>query len=171
MIRFADVLLWASECEVEVGSLAKAEEYVNRVRARAADPDGWVKKYIDPANPLQGFSDIPAANYKVGLYSGQFEANGKSYSRKAVYFERRLEFGQEWHRFFDMVRYDGRDFDMAAKMNWLMDREGNEILNEANNWLSGEFVKNKHEYFPIPLGQIDLSVVDGEPVLVQNPGW
>jgi hypothetical protein len=171
MIRFADVLLWAAECEVEVGSLAKAEEYVNMIRARAADPDGWVKTYIDPEDPLAGFTDIPAANYKVGLYTGQFAANGKSYARKAVYFERRLELALEHHRFFDMVRYDGRDFDIASKMNWLMSREGNEILNETNNWLSGEFVKNKHEYFPIPLGQIDLSVVDGESVLVQNPGY
>jgi len=171
MIRYADVLLWAAECEVEVGSLSKAEEYVNQVRARAADPEGWVKTYIDPSNPLQGFTDTPAANYKVGLYTGQFEANGISYARKAVYFERRLELALEHHRFFDMVRYDGRDFDITSKMNWLMVREGNEILNESNNWLSGEFIKNKHEYFPIPLGQIDLSVVDGESVLVQNPGW
>ncbi|MFC4871047.1 RagB/SusD family nutrient uptake outer membrane protein [Negadavirga shengliensis] len=171
MIRFADVLLWAAECEVEVGSLAKAEEYVNRVRARAADPDGWVKTFIDPSDPLAGFTDTPAANYKVGLYTGQFEANGQSYARKAVYFERRLELGLEHHRFFDMVRYDGRDFDMAEKMNWLMDREGNEIMNASNNWLAGQFIKGKHEYFPIPLGQIDLSVIDGESVLVQNPGW
>lgn len=171
MIRFADVLLWAAECEAEVGSLAKAEEYVNRVRARAADPDGWVKTYVDPSNPLQGFTDTPAANYKVGLYTGQFEANGKSYARKAVYFERRLELALEHHRFFDMVRFDGRDFDLTSKMNWLMGREGDEILNESNAWLDGEFIKNKHEYFPIPLGQIDLSVVEGKSVLVQNPGW
>lgn len=171
LIRFADVLLWAAECEVEVGSLAKAEEYVNRVRARAANPDGWVKTFVDPSDPLAGFTDTPAANYNVGLYTGQFENNGKSFARKAVYFERRLELGLEHHRFFDMVRYDGRDFDMTQKMNWLMDREGNEILNASNNWLSGEFIKNKHEYFPIPLGQIDLSVVEGQSVLEQNPGW
>ena len=81
MIRFADVLLWAAECEVEVGSLAKAEEYVNIVRARAANPAGMVHTYIDPTKPTGGFTDIPAANYKVGNYTGQFAANGKTYAR------------------------------------------------------------------------------------------
>lgn len=171
MIRFADVLLWAAEVEVEVGSLAKAEEYVNMVRARAANPDGFVKTYIDPSNPLAGFTDTPAANYKVGLYTGQFEANGKSFARKAVYFERRLELGQEWHRFFDMVRYDGRDFNVEERLNWLMESEGQRILNPNNNWKQGRFVRNKHEYFPIPQVERDLSVVNGESVLTQNPGY
>lgn len=171
MIRFADVLLWAAEAEIEVGSLAKAEEYVNRVRLRAANPDGWVKTYVDPSNPLAGFTDTPAANYKISPYSGHFLANGKAFARKAVYFERRLELALEHHRFFDMVRYTGRDFDILEKMNWLMGREGDEILNQSNNWKSGEFVRNKHEYFPIPLGQIDLSRADGVSVLEQNPGY
>lgn len=172
LIRFADVLLWAAECEVEVGSLGKAEEYVNRVRARAANPDGFVKKFIDPDDPLAGFSDEPAANYKVGLYSGEFAEKGKSFARKAVYFERRLELAMEHQRFFDMVRYDSRDFDIEAKFDWLMAREGNAITAPNNNWLRGDFVRGKHEYFPIPQGQIDLSIGEnGEPVLVQNPGY
>jgi len=45
IIRFSDVLLWAAEAEVEVGSLEKARQYVNRVRSRVADDtygNGWV---------------------------------------------------------------------------------------------------------------------------------
>ncbi len=45
VIRFADVLLWAAEAEIEEGSLANAINYVNQVRGRVADDDygdGWV---------------------------------------------------------------------------------------------------------------------------------
>jgi hypothetical protein len=43
LIRFADILLWAAEVEVEIGDPNKARDYVNKVRARAADSSGWVK--------------------------------------------------------------------------------------------------------------------------------
>ncbi|HLA58909.1 MAG TPA: RagB/SusD family nutrient uptake outer membrane protein, partial [Puia sp.] len=39
MIRYADVLLWAAEAEIEVGSLDQAQTYVNMVRNRAAKPE------------------------------------------------------------------------------------------------------------------------------------
>jgi hypothetical protein len=42
LIRFADILLWAAEVEVEIGSLDQAQIYVNKVRSRAADSTGWV---------------------------------------------------------------------------------------------------------------------------------
>lgn len=172
LIRFADVILWAAECEIEVGSLQKAEEYVNMVRARAANPVSWVYKYIDNSKPLSGFSNIPAANYKVGLYTGQFAANGKSYARKAVRFERRLEFAYEGHQYVDMARWNGHDFAMDTEMNSFFKREAPKLLNSANLYHQGIFVKNKNEYLPIPQRQIDLSVkADGESVLVQNPGW
>lgn len=171
LIRFADVLLWAAECEVEVGSLAKAEEYVNMVRERAANPDGFVKTYINPTQPLMGFTDTPAANYFVGLYTGQFEANGQSYARKAVRFERRLELAMEHHRYLDLLRYDGNDFDLAVRHNWVMEREQRDMLNPNSNYVHGKFMRGRHELFPIPQAQIDLSVKDGESVLVQNPGW
>jgi|SRR5665647_400 len=171
LIRFSDVLLWAAECEVEIGSLAKAEEYVNIVRKRAANPASWVHTYIDPSKPTAGFTDIPAANYKVGLYTGQFEANGRSYARKAVRFERRIELSMEHNRYLDLLRYDGNDFDMAARHNSVMQTEALRISNPNNLYKTGVFVKGKNELFPIPLDQIELSIKDGVSVLVQNPGW
>ena len=65
MIRYADVLLWAAEAEIEVGSLDKAEDYVNMVRNRAAKPETWVHTYVDNNDPSKGFTNTPAANYKI----------------------------------------------------------------------------------------------------------
>ena len=172
LIRFADVLLWAAECEIEIGSLQKAEEYVHIVRARAANPVSWVYKYLDNSKPLGGFSTVPAANYKVGLYNGQFAANGKSFARKAVRFERRLEFAYEGHRYVDMARWNGHDFDMASSFNAFFKREAPKLSNAANLYHQGKFVKDKNEYLPIPQRQIDLSIdKNGKSVLVQNSGW
>ena len=43
LIRFADILLWAAEVEIEIGDPDKARGYVNMVRARANDQSGWIK--------------------------------------------------------------------------------------------------------------------------------
>ncbi|SES68080.1 MULTISPECIES: RagB/SusD family nutrient uptake outer membrane protein [unclassified Prevotella] len=167
-IRFADVLLWAAECEVEVGSLEKAEEYVNLIRQRASNPDGFVRKYSNGT-----FLSSYAANYKIGLYTGQFAANGKSYARKAVRFERRLELAMEHHRYFDLLRYDGNDFDLESYMDTFMKREGARLTNSPNNlYLQGDFVRGKNELYPIPQVEIDRSIrPDGTLALVQNPGY
>jgi hypothetical protein len=171
LIRFADVLLWAAECEVEVGSLAKAEEFVNLIRARAADPKSFVYKYLDDSKPTGGFSTEPAANYKVGLYTGQFEANGKAFARKAVRFERKLELAMEFHRFFDMRRYEGNDFNQSEVYPVFWAREAARPITPNTNYKLAKFVKGTHELYPIPLAQIDLSVKDGVSVLIQNPGY
>ena len=171
VIRFADVLLWAAECEVEVGTLPQAEAYVNMVRTRAADPTGWVHTYIDNNNPSKGFTTTPAANYKVGLYTGQFASNGKIYAREAVRFERRLELGMEGHRFFDLQRYDNGTGYMGDVLNAYIQHESN-VPNFNPVILKGAtFKKKKTEIYPIPQNQIDLSVVGGKAVLIQNPNY
>lgn len=171
LIRFADVLLWAAEVEVEKGNLAKAESYVNRIRARAADPAGWVKKYINDGNPDEGFSSIPAANYKVGLYSGQFVANGQEFSREAVRMERRLELALEHHRFFDLQRYDKGTGYMANTLNQALNYHRTIAGFDYSYVAGGVFTKGKNEIYPIPQSQIDLSVTEGKPILVQNPNY
>lgn len=172
MIRFAEVLLWAAECEVEIGSLATAEGYVNLVRGRAANPGNWVYKYLDDTKPMGGFSTTPAANYKVGLYTGQFTANGKSYAREAVWFERRLEFALEHHRWYDLERYNkiipGY---MGNTLNaFLAERKARPGVTTSYA-VPYEFIIGKHEIRPIPQAQIDVSLVNGAPTLVQNPGY
>ncbi|CAL1519057.1 RagB/SusD family nutrient uptake outer membrane protein [Chitinophaga sp. MM2321] len=171
MIRFADVLLWAAEVEVEAGSLDQAEIYVNRVRARAANPAGWVHTYIDNSNPLKGFTNTPAANYKVGLYNGEFTQKGKDFAREAVRFERKLELAMENHRFFDLQRYDNGTGYMADLLNAYIKHETTIPGYNFTYMVGAKFTKGKNEIYPIPQAQIDLSVVNGKPLLTQNPNY
>jgi len=171
LIRFADVLLWAAEVEVEVGSLDKAQMFVNQVRLRAANPDGWVYTYIDNNNPLKGFTNTPAANYKVGLYTGQFTQEGQAFAREAVRFERKLELAMEGHRFFDLQRYDNGTGYMADLLSSYIDHETTIPGYNFGYMIGAKFTKGKNEIYPIPQAQIDLSVVNGVPTLKQNPNY
>lgn len=178
-IRFADVLLWAAEVEVEVGSLQKAEDYVNMVRTRAADPVGWVHTYQDPANPMAGYTNTPAANYKVGLYGASggnastgFAAQGQTYARKAVYFERMIELGMEGHRFFDLQRWDGlyggpnSNGFMAGVLNAYVTHE-KALLGNGSELHSARFTQGKNEIYPIP----NMVITSSKGALKQNPGY
>jgi hypothetical protein len=173
LIRFADVLLWAAECEVEVGSLDKAEDYVNQVRNRAADPTGWVYKN-SAYNAAQGIYTTqtdPADKYLIKPYpAGAFSANGQDYARKAVRFERRLELAMEGHRFFDLQRWDNGTGYMADILNTYVSVEKTRhsfyyIVNTAT------FTKGTNEYFAIPQVQIDAENSTGVIYLTQNPGY
>ncbi|WP_374164526.1 RagB/SusD family nutrient uptake outer membrane protein [Arcticibacter sp. MXS-1] len=164
VIRFADVLLMAAECEAQTGNLALAETYVNRVRNRAADPEGWVYTYKNPAEPMDGFTSTPAANYFVKPYpQGEFAGRGKDYALKAIYYERKLELAMEGHRFFDLVRWGTAESELSSYFGY----QG-QITSDVKR---GRFVKGRSEYYPIPQRQIDLSLSNGAPVLKQNKGY
>lgn len=150
IIRFADVLLMAAECEVEVGSLEKAREYVNLIRARAANPASWVKR-ADGSN---------AANYVLGLYNTPW--TDKAAARTAVQFERKLELSGEGHRFYDLVRWGIA----APTINAYLTYEAAKLPGTLGN--GARFTANKNEYLPIPQGQIDIV---GPDILKQNPGY
>ena len=154
----------AAECEAQLGNLDKAEEYVNRVRDRAANKDGWVYKYNDPGAPLGGFSTIPAADYFIMAYStGEFATNGKDYALKAIYFERKLELAMEGYRFFDLARWGIADKALNAYIEY-----ENKITTDL---LIAHFTKGKNEYYPIPQSEIDLGTVNGKSMLIQNPEY
>lgn len=164
IIRYADVLLMAAEAEAQLDDLAKAEEYVNMVRARAANPENIVHTYINPDEPLKGFTNTPAANYQISVYpAGYFAQLGKEQALEAVYFERKLELALEGNRFFDLVRWGIADKVLNSYFNY----EG-KILPDVRG---ANFIKGKNEYYPIPQRQIDLHMVDDESMLKQNPGY
>jgi starch-binding outer membrane protein, SusD/RagB family len=160
LIRVASLYLWRAECEVELGSLSFAEADVNVIRARAANPVNWVYQS----------NGTPAANYKVGLYSGQFTAKGQSYARLAVLTEEQLEFAMEGQRFFDLQRHDGlygggagAGF-MAGVLNAYY-KADNRITNPDLS--NAKFTVGRDELYPIPSAQIQK---DGGK-LVQNPNY
>jgi len=164
LIRFADVILMAAEVEAQLGNLDKAEQYVNMIRARAANPVGWVYNYADNANPTGPRSNIPAANYAISPYPpGTFTGGGKEVALKAIYFERKLELGLEGHRYYDLSRWG-----IAAEtLNAYFQYEAP----LTTDLQGGQFTKNKNEYYPIPQSEIDLTSISGTPTLTQNPGY
>jgi hypothetical protein len=148
IIRFADVLLMAAEAEIEAGSLAKALEYVNLVRARAANTAHWVKN-ADGSN---------AANYEISLYASFPD---KSFATKAVRQERKLELSGEGNRFFDLVRWGVASEELNAYLTY----ESQYLVAKFGG---ASFKTGKSEYYPIPQTQIDIQ---GSDVLTQNPGY
>ena len=157
LIRFADVLLWAAECEVEVGNLNKARDYVNQIRTRAKT---GCTEPIDFTNDCHS-GTYPSANYSMDIYKTAWTSQNTA--RDAVRFERRLELALEGHRFFDLVRWG-----IAADyINNYFNVEKTRLTHLAN----AVFIPNKHEYFPLPQQEIDLSIKDGVKLLKQNPGY
>jgi len=151
LIRFADVLLWAAECEVEVGSLVNAENDVNLVRARAANPAGFV-----PGSPAKYFINQYAAGF--------FTTQGQAGARKYVQFERRLELAMEGQRFFDLVRWGTA----PAELNAYVAHE----VASGYGLLQGAVYASPHaDYRAIPQQEIDASTIGGKPTLIQNPGY
>ena len=162
MIRYATVLLWLAEAEVEVGSLERARALVNQVRTRAANPTDWVKRATQGATRDDyTVTAAPAANYVIRNYVAAW--TDKAVARKAVRHETRLEFAMEGHRFFDLVRWG-----IAADvLNAYTAVEGNKRTYKKGV----RFTKGKNEYYPIPQEAIDNSSKAGVPTLTQNPAY
>lgn len=174
LMRFSDVLLMAAEAAIETNDLATAVGYVNLVRARAANPAGFVKISLDATkSDWQAYLDAAIASKPAGTYSvlpyGSF--TGQAQARMAVRFERKLELGMEGHRFFDLVRWkdvtntnvSGNPVNLEQAYRYNASKAGASIYGTGY-----PFVTGKSEYFPIPQAQIDLTQGG---VLKQNPGY
>jgi hypothetical protein len=181
LMRFADILLMAAEAEVEAGSTDQALINVNLVRARAANPAGWVYKNstYSAASSTYTVNATPADKYLVKPYpAGAF--TNKTDARTAIRFERKLELACEGMRFFDLQRWDNVSQSLpngSLQPNGTMAAEINAFLAydiKINSQLQGaHFTDQKDEYFPLPQSEIDLttSLNGGKPLMVQNHGW
>lgn len=137
LIRFADVLLLLAECQIETGDLEGARANVNLIRARAANPDSWVKN-DDGSN---------AANYVIGLYNTPW--TNADAARTALRMERKLELGMEGHRYFDLQRWGN----VESELNRALDFERSKL-----NLLYGSATVGPEDVnYPVPQAQIDLT--------------
>ena len=140
MIRYADVLLLKAECEAMTNSDDLGFGEVNQIRARAANPEGYV--YEDDGV-------TPAANYVVAEYTVPFASGAEAMN--AIKFERKLELGQEGHRYYDLQRWG----DVQTTLNRILTHEKSmpwgHNLYDATATVGPEDVN-----FPVPQRQIDL---------------
>ena len=144
MIRYADILLLAAECQAQTGDLAGALANVNLVRARAANESGWVKNE-DGTN---------AAKYVIGEYTS---FSDKATALSAILMERKLELGQEGHRWFDLKRFGVSTTAINSYLTYSKTL-GQTYITSSTSYSAG------NDLFPIPQRQIDLS----NGALVQN---
>ena len=159
IIRYSDVLLMLAECEVEVGSLERARELVNMVRGRAA---GCAQGANGSRSGISAADGAAYSNNQVGTYTSPWTS--QSAARDAVRYERRIELALEGHRFFDLRRWG-----IAAQVINKYLAEEKPKRPYLNN--SAGYTSPLNDLFPIPTQQVELSKVDGEAMLKQNPGF
>ncbi len=143
-IRYADVLLFKAEALIQLDRWDEALPIINQIRTRAA---------ASTTRPMDaGATDI----YNVGAYVA---FPNKEFALKALKFERRLEFGMEGPRFFDLVRWG----EAAEVLNAYLavEKTKRDFLTNAI------FTAGRDEYYPIPQREIDFT----GGLYVQNPGY
>lgn len=140
VLRYADVLLFRAEALIELGRQDEALPLINQLRTRAANSTALL---VNASGAAEG-------HYLVKPYVNGTNINWtQDNARKALRFERRLEMAEEGSRFFDLVRWGTA----ATVLNAY-------ATTEKTKWSflsSAYFTKNKHEYLPIPLNQINFS--------------
>ena len=163
IIRYADVLLYQAEIDVNAGRLEDARAKVNQIRERAGNCAQGAEEIVVPINSDQ----ITWADYRVSTYDEPW--TDAVAAREAVRLERRLEFAMEGRRLFDLQRYsiiDNSDYFIRTMTEYLaVEKTRRPHLLTANNPTEANL------RFPLPSTAILRSRVNGEPTLQQNPGY
>ncbi len=122
-IRYADVLLWYAESLNALGNSSAALVPLNQVRTRARE------SYLHDTT-LTGYGSIPPGLLPNVTFTDQADV------LLAIQHERRVEFGFEFHRYFDVIRW-GAAYATQAMSN------------------SPGFVYSVDQHFPIPQSERD----------------
>jgi starch-binding outer membrane protein, SusD/RagB family len=150
VIRYADVLLWKAEALIELGRQAEALPLINQLRIRAGNSTSRLKRA----------DGTFASNYRIQAYvDGVNCVWSQDFARKALQWERRMEFAMESPRFFDLVRWGIAAETLNGYLS--VEKSRHAYLKDAF------FTKGRDEYLPIPQAQINLT----EGVYKQNNGW
>jgi hypothetical protein len=164
IFRYADMLLLLAEAEVEAGSIENARTIVNEIRTRAGQtaqgPGTDAATIAVPINDPR----ITWAKYRVGTYpAGSPQFASQAAARNAVRAERRLELAMEGQRFFDLRRWGIMQQTIADYLA---------VEKTRRTWLAAATPPSaKHNLYPIPATEVELSKVNGQPTLKQNTGW
>ncbi len=147
ILRYDDLLLMQAEAYIELGQQDMALPLINQVRNRAAASTGRLKKA----------DGTFASKYNVKPYT----ATGwtQAFARKAMQWERRLEFATEGPRFFDLVRWGIAEPTLNAYI--AKEKVKRTFLATA------KFTAGRDEYLPIP--QAEITFTNG--LYKQNPGY
>jgi starch-binding outer membrane protein, SusD/RagB family len=184
IFRYADMLLLLAEAEVEAGVIENARTIVNQIRARAAvrvqgcgypadaaADSALVTLYRTCAGDARIAVPITDPSIKWALYNvGQYPTPfaDQATARTAVRFERRVELAMEGQRFFDLRRWAIADQVLNAYLNGVAG--GAEKLRRPQLASAETFIA-RHNLYPLPDLQIQLSKVGTTSNLTQNPGW
>lgn len=114
-LRYADLLLMKAEALNESGNTGQARDYLNKVRQRA-------RESFKGKIPADLLADVTAS--------------GQDQLRTAIQKERRVELAQEFHRYFDIMRW------------------GKAVAEAA---LGPKFNYDTKRYQPIPQAEIDAN--------------
>jgi hypothetical protein len=171
LMRVAELYLLYAEACIETGDINTAREYINKVRARAAQSCIMAAD----ANNNMALTSSPyvledkvsgntiantAANYRIGLYPASGWTVDKAI--KALRFERRIELAMEGHHWYDLVRWNAASEELGNKGSGFLAYEKRYLLKYQSATYPDRLVT-----LPIPNDEI----VTMEDVLVQNENW
>jgi len=157
--RYADLILVGAEAANEIGQTTDALAWLELVRARARNTTAA------PNHSADKITGIPALVTETN----------KDLLRTIIHHERRVELGMEDHRFYDLVRWDGKngfDFKVQIQNAQAVVGPNYQISSDAN--VSGKprvghivTLESKHKLLPIP----DSEIKSSGNSLSQNEGY